>query len=97
MAPTPLAYANAFSHFHLESAYPIIGLCSPHILSQAYEHNLGVVEKHIENLATRSVGARARPGIGQAVARMDHSKLPQGRDLGVDRVPYGPSIRFTPG
>ncbi|CAM9558558.1 unnamed protein product, partial [Pylaiella littoralis] len=35
---------------------------------QAYEHNLAAVEKHIENLATRSVGARANPAADAAAA-----------------------------
>ncbi|CAN0410621.1 unnamed protein product, partial [Ectocarpus sp. 12 AP-2014] len=35
---------------------------------QAYEHNLAAVEKHIENLATRSVGARASPASAAAAA-----------------------------
>eukprot|EP00903_Cladosiphon_okamuranus_P015561 g14366.t1 len=35
---------------------------------QAYEHNLAAVERHIENLATRSVGARARPASAAAAA-----------------------------
>ncbi|CAM9485459.1 unnamed protein product, partial [Sphacelaria rigidula] len=70
---------------------------------EAYEHNLGAVEKHIENLATRSVGARARPaspsqggglrGIGGG--RNDGGSGSGSRSSGAG-VPYGGSVRFTP-
>lgn len=42
-------------------------------LPKAYEHNLAAVEKHIENLATRSVASRASPASA-ATAALDAAR-----------------------
>eukprot|EP00904_Undaria_pinnatifida_P010983 jgi/Undpi1/7014/HiC_scaffold_21.g09488.m1 len=63
---------------------------------QAYEHNLAAVETHIENLATRSVGARASPALASRVSGSGSSRrVSMGGRTGVG-VPYGGGIRFTP-
>ncbi|CAM9542919.1 unnamed protein product [Scytosiphon promiscuus] len=46
---------------------------SPPHFCKAYEHNLAAVEKHIENLATRSVASRASPAL-EAAAALDAAR-----------------------